>query len=258
MTHSWQNSCCERHSYYERSTIVRDHPFSVAEKQKNVVKWPFFQIPIAMVKTAHCSHSPRYILAAVLPLVAWGTGVGWTLRGHSAVHLFHAVPVLRSNREGLCISLTYIIHSSCNFILKRCLPRDTKIPGKNLRHKCGQRGKGWTKWGSTAKAVQRLSTEPDNKQTYRPVQPREFVLFEFNELMFTNIKKACADHLNLPVSMCNVLVSNKGPSCTNINQIPHRKDKARNFEAQFLILDCFLSLIHHIVSFILWKRWIIR
>ena len=32
--------------------------------------------------------------------------------------------------------------------------------------------------------VQRLATEPDNKQTYRPVQPREFVSFEFSELTF--------------------------------------------------------------------------
>ena len=29
--------------------------------------------------------------------------------------------------------------------------------------------------------VQRLSSEPDNKKTYRPVQPREFVTFEFSE-----------------------------------------------------------------------------
>ena len=73
--------------------------------------------------------------------------------------------------------------------------------------------------------VQRLSSEPDNKQTYRPVQPREFVTFEFSDLNLTNLKKACAAHFNLPASTCDVLVSNKGPSCTNINQIPHRKDK---------------------------------
>ena len=73
--------------------------------------------------------------------------------------------------------------------------------------------------------VQRLAAEPDNKQTYRPVQPREFVSFKFSELTLNNLKKACAAHFNLPPSTCDVLVSNKGPSCTNINQIPHRKDK---------------------------------
>ena len=39
------------------------------------------------------------------------------------------------------------------------------------------------------------------------------------------MKKACAAHFNLPVSTCDILVSNKGPSCSNIAQIPHRKDK---------------------------------
>ena len=73
--------------------------------------------------------------------------------------------------------------------------------------------------------VQRLASELDNKQTYRPVQPREFVDFAFEDLSLANIKKACALHFNLPASTCDVLVSNKGPSCTHISQIPHRKDK---------------------------------
>ena len=73
--------------------------------------------------------------------------------------------------------------------------------------------------------VQRLSSEPDNKQTYRPVQPREFVSFSYNDLNLVNLKKACADHFNVPVGSVDVLVSNKGPSATNVNQIPHRKDK---------------------------------
>ena len=30
--------------------------------------------------------------------------------------------------------------------------------------------------------VQRLTAEPDNKQTFRPVQPREFVQFEADDL----------------------------------------------------------------------------
>ena len=73
--------------------------------------------------------------------------------------------------------------------------------------------------------VQRLASEPDTKQTFRPVQPREFVNFDYDELSLANLKKACATHFNLPPSTCDVLVTNKGPSCTNIAQIPHRKDK---------------------------------
>ena len=62
--------------------------------------------------------------------------------------------------------------------------------------------------------VQKLSSEPDSKQTYRPIQPREFVSFEFDEITLSNLKSACAAHFGLPVSTCDVLVSNKGPSCT--------------------------------------------
>ena len=74
--------------------------------------------------------------------------------------------------------------------------------------------------------VQKLSSEPDSKQTYRPIQPREFVPFEHEELTSTNLKSACVTHLNMPPGTCDVLVSNKGPSCTDTSQIPHRlKDK---------------------------------
>ncbi|KXJ05549.1 Transient receptor potential cation channel subfamily M member 6 [Exaiptasia diaphana] len=73
--------------------------------------------------------------------------------------------------------------------------------------------------------VQRLASEPDNKQTYKPIQPREFVNYEYDEFTLANLKKACGEHFNFPPSTCDILVSNKGPSCTNILQIPHRKDK---------------------------------
>ena len=54
--------------------------------------------------------------------------------------------------------------------------------------------------------VQRLAAEPDNKQTYKPMQPREFVNFEYEDLTLANLKKACAAHFNLPPSTCDVLV----------------------------------------------------
>jgi hypothetical protein len=73
--------------------------------------------------------------------------------------------------------------------------------------------------------VQKLSSEPDSKQTYRPIQPREFVPFGHEELTLANLKSACVTHFNIPPGTCDVFVSNKRPSCTNISQIPNRKDK---------------------------------
>ena len=62
--------------------------------------------------------------------------------------------------------------------------------------------------------VQRLTAEPDNKQTYWPVQLREFVEFSSDDLTLENLKIACAEHFGYPVDSGDVLVSNKGPSCT--------------------------------------------
>lgn len=94
---------------------------------------------------------------------------------------------------------------------------------KAKRKRPDPRGKGKSKKSGSAPhelIVQRLASEPDNKQTFRPVQPREFVAFPYEDLTLTNLKKACADHYSLPASLCDVLVTNKGPSCTSIEQIP--------------------------------------
>ena len=107
------------------------------------------------------------------------------------------------------------------------------------------RSEGNSKKGSTSAPheiiVQRLSSEPDNKQTYRPVQPREFVCFDYNDLTLVNLKKACADHFNVPTGSVDVLVSNKGPSATNVNQIPHRKDKVSS--PIFFVYKCGAILV---------------
>ena len=98
-----------------------------------------------------------------------------------------------------------------------------KMAAKRARAETGKRGKNATAHHELI--VQRLAAEPDNKQTFKPVSPREFVAFDHDELNLTNLKRACAKHFNLPAASCDVLVSNKGPSCTNIAQIAHRKDK---------------------------------
>ena len=101
---------------------------------------------------------------------------------------------------------------------------------KAKRKRPDPRGKGKSKKSGSAPhelIVQHLASEPDNKQTFRPVQPREVVAFPYEDLKLTNLKKASADHYSLLVSLCDVLVTNKGPLCTSIEQIPHRKDKVR-------------------------------
>ena len=84
------------------------------------------------------------------------------------------------------------------------------------------RNEGYSKKGSTSAPheiiVQRLSSEPNNKQTYHPVQPREFLSFNYSDLTLINLKKACADHFNVPMGSVDVLVSNKGPSATVIDK----------------------------------------
>ena len=90
--------------------------------------------------------------------------------------------------------------------------------------------------------VQRLASEPDNKQTFRPVQPREFVEFLYEELTLANLKKACATHFSLPATTCDVLVSNKGPSTQE------RQGKCffwyRHFQKSFVGL--FVTISHQV------------
>ena len=101
-------------------------------------------------------------------------------------------------------------------------PSKENVRQKNTATRPRKGGKGTA---PSEIVVQRLTAETDNKQTYRPVQPREFVEFFSDDLTLENLKIANAEHFGYSVNSCDVLVSNKGPSCTNINQIPHRKDR---------------------------------
>ena len=111
------------------------------------------------------------------------------------------------------------------------------------------RGKGANKKSGSSPhelIVQRLASEPDNKQTFRPVQPREFVAFPYEDLTLANLKKACADHYSLPASSCDILVTNKGPSSTSIEQIPHRKEKVSLFN--YDVFTCVKPIVYHMSS----------
>ena len=69
--------------------------------------------------------------------------------------------------------------------------------------------------------VQRMSPIPTGRmEKYEPLDTRDFVPFtDFYELSLENIKKACERHYRLPRNSCDVLVSDRGPSCTRFEQI---------------------------------------
>ena len=62
--------------------------------------------------------------------------------------------------------------------------------------------------------VQRLASQPDHKQTFKSVQPREFVQ---------------------PACLCDVVVTNEGSSYTQVNQTLDRKDKVFSSVASLTI-----------------------
>ena len=72
-----------------------------------------------------------------------------------------------------------------------------KMAAKQMKNG-GQKSNGKTPNMPHGIIVQGLSSEPNNIQTFKPIQPREFVSFEYKELTLLNLKKACAVHFNLP------------------------------------------------------------
>ena len=75
--------------------------------------------------------------------------------------------------------------------------------------------------------VQRLSSELSGKTPkYTPLGPREFVGFTAGDVTLDEIKSACLTHFikidgTIKGSVCDVLASERGPSCSNIDQIPN-------------------------------------
>lgn len=75
--------------------------------------------------------------------------------------------------------------------------------------------------------VQRLSSELSGKTPkYTPLGPREFVGFTASDVTLDEIKSACLTHFSkidgtIKGSVCDVLASERGPSCSNIDQIPN-------------------------------------
>lgn len=73
--------------------------------------------------------------------------------------------------------------------------------------------------------VQRMTANPTGRlKKYEPMDTREFVSFQgFYELSLENIKSACENHYHQGKGSCDVLVGDRGPSCTRIDQIKGKK-----------------------------------
>ena len=72
--------------------------------------------------------------------------------------------------------------------------------------------------------VQQMSPEASGKmKKYHPLSPREFVPFAFSEPTLENIKKACEEHFQKPKGSCDVLASDRGPSCSKSSQLSGKK-----------------------------------
>lgn len=73
--------------------------------------------------------------------------------------------------------------------------------------------------------VQRMSSTLSGRlKKYDPLDTRDFVPFgEYEELSLENIKEACERYYNSPENSCDVLASERGPSCTKMEQVKGKK-----------------------------------
>ena len=73
--------------------------------------------------------------------------------------------------------------------------------------------------------VQRMSSTASGRlKKYEPLDTRDFVPFEdYEELNLENIKEACERFYNAPAGSCDILASDRGPSCSKFEQIKGRK-----------------------------------
>ena len=84
--------------------------------------------------------------------------------------------------------------------------------GDNAGHGKGKK----TKKGIESIVVQRVNTQPTGKlKKFEPLDSRDFVDFSnYDSLTLKNIKHACELFYGAPTGSCDVLYSDRGPSCT--------------------------------------------
>ena len=69
--------------------------------------------------------------------------------------------------------------------------------------------------------MQRFSSVPSGRlKKYQPIEAREFVPFIFHEYTLENVKASCESEKDYgkPPGSCDVLASDRGPSCSQIQQ----------------------------------------
>jgi len=72
--------------------------------------------------------------------------------------------------------------------------------------------------------VQRLSSVPFGRlKKYQPIEAREFVPFTFDDFTIENVKRACEKHYDMASGSCDVLASDRGPSCSRMQQVQSKK-----------------------------------
>ena len=73
--------------------------------------------------------------------------------------------------------------------------------------------------------VQRMSSTASGRlKKFEPLDTRDFVPFgDYDDLTIENIKEACEKYYRAPEGSCDILASDRGPSCTKLEQIKGKK-----------------------------------
>ena len=69
--------------------------------------------------------------------------------------------------------------------------------------------------------VQRMSSTASGRlKTFEPLDTRDFVPFgDYDDLTIENIKEACEKFYQAPEGSCDILASDRRPSCSKLEQI---------------------------------------
>ena len=73
--------------------------------------------------------------------------------------------------------------------------------------------------------VQRMSSTASGRlKKFEPLDTRDFVPFgDYDDLTIENIKEACEKFYQAPEGSCDILASDRGPSCSKLEQIKAKK-----------------------------------
>lgn len=89
--------------------------------------------------------------------------------------------------------------------------------------------------------VQRMSPNASGRlKKYEPLDTRDFIPFEdYEELTLDNIKEACEKFYKAPEGSCDILASDRGPSCTKLEQLKGKKVYFIRFlPPEHVVADC--------------------